>query len=120
MGRFTLNRPAWVRGRLGTGASCPSCNLAREVATLPLVTRGAPVAPIPLGKLPSLRPSRLPSVTIPRRSRHHEPTQPFPGTGHPGPARTAAPTAARRRTGVECPPAQRRRDRRPLRHAHGL
>ena len=28
-----------VRGRHGTGASCASCNLAREAATLPLVTR---------------------------------------------------------------------------------
>src|SRR4051812_3033933 len=35
-----LERPAWVRGRHDTGALCPSCDLAREAATLPLVTRG--------------------------------------------------------------------------------
>src|SRR2546430_16517820 len=28
-----MHWPAWVRGRHGTGALCPSCNLAREAAT---------------------------------------------------------------------------------------
>src|SRR5262245_19612121 len=37
-----LERLARVRGRHGTGASCPSCNLAREAATPPLATRLGP------------------------------------------------------------------------------
>jgi len=34
-----VERPAWVRGREPTGASCPSYSLAREAATLSLATR---------------------------------------------------------------------------------
>src|SRR6516162_5492088 len=34
-----MGRPARARGRHDTGAPCPSCNLAREAATLSLVTR---------------------------------------------------------------------------------
>jgi hypothetical protein len=35
-------RLAWVRGRHDTGATCPSCNLARETVTRSLVTRAGP------------------------------------------------------------------------------
>src|SRR5439155_8271774 len=38
-GWLRMHWPAWVRGRHGTGALCPSCNLAREAATLSLATR---------------------------------------------------------------------------------
>jgi hypothetical protein len=52
--------PARGRGRHGTGASCPSCKLAQEAATLSLVTRGGRVDPVgetvfhrsPLGPCP--------------------------------------------------------------------
>ena len=47
--------PAWVSGRHDTGAMCPSCNLAREAATLSLVTRiGSHRCVDPVGETASL------------------------------------------------------------------
>ena len=79
----------WVRGRHGTGAFCPLCNLAREAATLSLVTRiGRAEALIPLGKLHSTGPllayAGLVSVashkvvdTMSQRKRSTQPKRPF-------------------------------------------
>src|SRR5262249_4474613 len=67
-GWLRMEWPALVRGRFGTGASCPSCNLAREAATLSLVTRlGADRRVDPVGEtallLSPLGPGRLSSPT---------------------------------------------------------
>jgi transposase len=52
-----MHWPAWVRGRHGTGALCPSCNLAREAATLSLVTcSGRNRCIDPVGETAFLRP----------------------------------------------------------------
>src|SRR5262249_57297606 len=63
---LTLEPPAWVRGRHDTGASCPSCNLAREAAALSLATRiGSCRCVDPAGETASLPfPSRLTPATF--------------------------------------------------------
>ena len=55
-----------VRGRDGNGASCPSCNLVREVAILSLATRTAARQCVdPVGETAvSLIPSRLASTVL--------------------------------------------------------
>src|SRR5262249_51843493 len=99
---------------------CPPCNLAREAATLPLVTRGGDAAPIPLGKLRSSVPLPAPAGgPTPHGSRRHEPTQP-PRRRPAGKDRPAPPTAVRPRPAPDRHPPPRGRHRRAFRHAHGL
>src|SRR5262249_16367017 len=80
--RWGLSWSEWlarVRGRYGTGASCPSCNLAPEVATLSLVTRPpSPCCVDPVGEI-----AFLASPLFPRR-----PSSPQPYPRYPTPRAT--------------------------------
>src|SRR5262249_29562118 len=107
-----LGRPTWVRGRHDTGASCPSCNLAREAVTLSLATRtGGRRCADPVGETaPFPFPSWLASAAFApatQGSRHHEPTQAFhcPRQTHA----QAVPTAPRAATGPDRPQPPRGR-----------
>jgi hypothetical protein len=75
-----LERPALVRGHKNTGASCPNSSLAREAATLSLVTCSASKRCVdPFGEIAFLLfPSwPAPAVSLPLQqdSRHHATTR---------------------------------------------
>jgi hypothetical protein len=93
-----LERLARLRGRHGSGASCPSCNLAPEVATLSLVTRSpSPRCVDPVGEIAFLLfPSRptpaviapvLPKVADPMSQRNRSPGKARPANPRPKPSR---------------------------------
>src|SRR5215471_19874131 len=121
-----VTQPARVRGREPTGASCPSYNLAREVAALSLVTRIArPPCADPAGESASCPfPSRpAPAIRQPRsRGTDHEPTQASRCPGQlvraPGPVE-AGTEAAGAAVAPAGPQSECGRHRCPLRHAHG-